>query len=367
VSNERSKDWSRRAFVRGLSLGGTVAFLGLPDRGSPLDLPGSDGTAEKSVIRSAAAESSLETTTIRLIRAWDPSTPKIPVLCMAPQLLAEELLRAEGFTDIRYVERVAGLPSFRALAAGEGDLSTGTTLTFITQLDVGAPVVLLTGLHVGCYELFGTSAVRSVRDLKGKTVSIASLGAGPHLLLAAMAAYVGLDPNRDIHWVALPFAESMRLLAERKIDGFMGFAPEPQELRAKKIGHVIVNTSTDRPWSRYFCCSVAGNRAFVRNHPVAAKRAVRAILKTADLCSREPERAARLLMQKGYAAPLDYALEAVMQIPYGMWRHYDPEDSVRFYSLRLHEVGLIKSTPQKILSQGTDWRILKELKKELKA
>src|SRR5215467_15956064 len=213
MSNERSKDWSRRAFVRGLSLGGTAAFLGLPDRGSPLDLPGSDGTVEKSVIRSAAAEPSLETTTIRLIRMWDPgSTPKIPVLCMAPQLLAEELLRAEGFTDIRYVERDGGLPSFRALAAGEGDLSTGMTLAFITQLDVGAPIVLLTGLHVGCYELFGTGSVRSIRDLKGKTVSIPTFGAGPHLLLAAMAAYVGLDPNRDINWVALPFAESMRLL-----------------------------------------------------------------------------------------------------------------------------------------------------------
>src|SRR5262245_8645274 len=368
MKDERSRDWSRRMFVRGLSVGGTAAFLGLPDRGSSLGLLGSDDPVERSVIRSAAAELPLETTTIRLIRAWDPgSTPKIPVLCMAPQLLAEELLRAEGFTDIRYVERDAGLPNFRALAAGEGDLSTGVTLTFVTQLDVGAPVVILTGLHVGCYELFGTSSVRSIRDLKGKTVSIGAFGAGAHLLLAAMAAYVGLDPNRDIHWVSRPSAESMRLLAEGKIDGFMGFPPEPQELRARKIGHVIVNTITDRPWSRYFCCSIAGNREFVRNHPVAAKRAIRAILKTADICAREPERAARLLMEKGYAARFDSALEAVNQLPYGMWRHYDPEDTVRFYSLRLHEVGLIKSTPQKILSQGTDWRIPKELKKELKA
>ena len=84
-----------------------------------------------------------------------------------------------------------------------------------------------------------------------------------------MAAYVGLDPNKDIKYVTQPFAESMRLLAEGKIDGFMAFPPEPQELRAKKIGHVIVNTITDRPWSRYFCCSIAGNREFVRKNPVA--------------------------------------------------------------------------------------------------
>jgi NitT/TauT family transport system substrate-binding protein len=54
-------------------------------------------------------------------------------------------------------------------------------------------------------------------------------------------------------------------------------------------------------------------------------------------------------------------------VRYDKWREYEPEDTVRFYSLRLHEVGMIKSSPQKILAQGTDWRFLKELKKELKA
>jgi NitT/TauT family transport system substrate-binding protein len=182
-----------------------------------------------------------------------------------------------------------------------------------------------------------------------------------------MAAYVGLDPHKEIKYVTYPFAETMRLLADGKIDGFMAWPPEPQELRAKKIGHVIVNTITDRPWSRYFCCSIAGNREFVRKHPVATKRAMRAILKANDICSREPERVVRLLTEKGYTARNDYALEAVKQIPYAKWRNYDPDDTVRFYSLRLREVGMIKLSPQKIISQGTDWRFISELKKELKA
>ena len=36
------------------------------------------------------------------------------------------------------------------------------------------------------------------------------------------------------------------------------------------------------------------------------------------------------------------------------------------YALRLHEAGLIKSSPQKVIAQGADWRFLNELKKELK-
>jgi NitT/TauT family transport system substrate-binding protein len=54
------------------------------------------------------------------------------------------------------------------------------------------------------------------------------------------------------------------------------------------------------------------------------------------------------------------------EVPYGKWREYDPEDTIRFYALRLHEVGMIQSTPQKLIAQGTDWQFLNELKKELK-
>jgi NitT/TauT family transport system substrate-binding protein len=52
-------------------------------------------------------------------------------------------------------------------------------------------------------------------------------------------------------------------------------------------------------------------------------------------------------------------------IPYG-WREYSPEDTLRFYALRLQEVGMLKSTPQNLLDQGTDWRFLDEIRRELK-
>jgi NitT/TauT family transport system substrate-binding protein len=187
-----------------------------------------------------------------------------------------------------------------------------------------------------------------------------------HVFLASMLAYVGLDPDKDVNWATHPPAESMRLLGEGKIDAFLGFPPEPQEFRAKHMGHVVVNSTLDRPWSQYFCCMVLANREFARKQPVATKRALRAILKAADLCARDPERAARFLVDKGFTTSYDLALQTLKDIPYDKWREYNPEDTVRFYALRLHEVGMIKSTPQKIIAEGTDWRFLNELKKELK-
>ena len=147
----------------------------------------------------------------------------------------------------------------------------------------------------------------------------------------------------------------------------LGFPPEPQELRAKKIGRTVVNTALDRPWSQYFCCFAAANRDFVRKHPVATKRALRAVIKATDICAADPERVVRQLVDRGYLKEYDYSLQALREIPYRRWREYDSADTIRFLALRLHEAGVINSSPQKLIAQGTDWRFVNELKKELKS
>lgn len=304
--------------------------------------------------RSLAQEAPPETTTIRLT--------KIPGICIAPQYVAEDLLKSEGFTDVQYVDM--GTDIYPSLAANKVDISMAFVGPFIVQLDANVPIVLLGGIHVGCYELFGTERVNAIRDLKGKTVAVPSLGSPHHTFVASMAAHVGIDPGKDINFVTHPVSESARLLTDGKVDALMGFPPVPQELREKKIGHVIVNSGLDRPWSQYFCCVVAANQEFARKRPIATKRALRAFLKATHYCSTEPERAARIVADRGYR--YDHALQTMKEIDYAQWRNYDPEDAVRFYALRLREAGMIKSTPNKIIAQGTDWRFFNELKRELK-
>lgn len=305
----------------------------------------------------SAAEPPPETTRIRL--------SQIEGICVAPQYVAHDLLRLEGFKDVQYVTINAAV-QYQAFAAGVVDLSMAFVAPFLVQLDAGVPVVLLAGVHVGCFELFGTGNIRSIRDLKGKRVGVPALGSAHYLFLSSMAAYVGLDPRKDIEWVTHATADSATILTEGRVDALIGFPPIPQELRAKGVGHVIVNSSVDRPWSQYFCCTIAAQKTFVEKHPVATKRAIRAIMKATDLCALEPERAARIVVERGFTKAYDHALATMKEIPYNRWREYDPEDTVRFYALRLREVGQIKSNPQKLIAQGTDWRFLNELKKELK-
>jgi len=304
-----------------------------------------------------ADEGPPETTTIRIGHN--------ATICLAPGYIADDLLRAEGFTDIRYLK----VPSTGgAVLRGEIDFTFETAAWVVSRLDAGEPLTAVAGVHVGCYELFAHEPIRSISDLKGKRVGIPQApGSSGHMLLTAMAAQVGLDPRKDIDWIITPTGDFLEVFAERKVDAFLGFPPEPQELRARKIGHVILNTATDKPWSQYFCCTVFGLRAFVRAHPIATKRYLRATLKAADLCAAEPKQAAQRLVDAGFTGRYDYALQTLTELPYDRWREYDPEEALRFYALRLHEVDMIRSSPKQIIAEGTDWRFLNEIKRELKA
>jgi NitT/TauT family transport system substrate-binding protein len=326
---------TRRDLLRGVA--GTVGLLGWQ--------PGH-----------ASGEPPLETTKLRVALT--------EAICFAPQYVAGDgLLQSEGFTSIEYVKVPTGMG---ALISGEADVAGTDVPSIVMQTDKGQPIVGLAGMHVGCYELFGTDRVRTVLDLKGRKIAFPALLSGRYLMMTTILTHVGLNPRKDVEWVTFPASESMKLLAEGKVDAYMGFPPEPQELRAKKVGHVVVSTTTDRPWSEYFCCMVAANREFVRRNPVATKRALRAILKATSVCSLEPERIAKALVEKRITPREDYALATLRELPYARWREYSPEDSMRFYSLRLHEAGIIKSSPQQIIAQGTDWRFINELKKEMK-
>jgi NitT/TauT family transport system substrate-binding protein len=337
---------NRRRFLGNLALTGAAGLAGVGAAGF--------GGA----VRSRAAEPPPEVTTIRLAKMFG--------ICIAPQYAVRDLLASEGFEDVRYIETTTA-SQHDQIARGEIDFSLHFSAPTIIAIDAAKPMTILAGIHAGCFELFTHEGIRGIADLKDKSVGVLGLGTSQHVFLSAMAGYVGLDPAKDIRWISSPSVNPRELFAQGKIDAFLGFPPDPQDLRARNIGRVIVNSAVDRPWSQYFCCMAVANSDFVRKYPAATKRTLRALLKATDLCASDPMRVARMMVDAGFTDRYDYALQTLNEVPYGVWRDYDPEDTVRFYALRLQEVGMIKSTPQKIIAEGTDWRFLNELKRELKA
>jgi NitT/TauT family transport system substrate-binding protein len=183
-----------------------------------------------------------------------------------------------------------GLPAALSLGRGEADVTMNFAAPLVIALDEGVPIVLLAGVHSGCFELFGSDRVRTIGDLKGKTAAVSRT-------CARRSTCSSRALRRRWGWIRRATSSGRRirqpkrrqLLAEGKIDAFLGFPPDPQELRARKVGHVVLNSAVDRPWSQYFCCMVSATANSHRKHPVATKRAVRAILKASEICASDPD------------------------------------------------------------------------------
>jgi NitT/TauT family transport system substrate-binding protein len=285
-----------------------------------------------------------------------------PITCIAPVYIAEAMLKAEGFNEIEYRFDESAV----TVGPGRIDFDLLAVCQILLALDSGIAVVTLATMHLGCYELFAKKSSRGIRDLKGKTIPIAGLRDAQHALLASMMAYVGLDPNKDVNWVVAPTGKGVKLMASGKADAYLAFPPEPEELRAAGVDQVIVNTATDKPWSQYGCCMLTTHREFSDKYPIATRRAMRAFLKAADFCAAQPERAARILVEKKVTDKYEKALLSLRDLRYDVWRDHDPGDSMRFYGNRLYEVGMIKTSPNKLIAKGYDARLLEGLKREIK-
>src|SRR5262249_58489834 len=110
-----------------------------------------------------AAEGQPETTAVRLVR--DPG------ICLAPQYAAEELLRTEGLTDVRYLEAASDADTAQIIASGEGDFTLNFASQFVAAIDRGAPITVLARVHVGCFELFTSRAIHGLADVRGDSQS----------------------------------------------------------------------------------------------------------------------------------------------------------------------------------------------------
>jgi NitT/TauT family transport system substrate-binding protein len=333
---------NRREFIKKTALTGAAAYLGI----------GSDYGI-------AAVEPPPETTTVRF--------QKIQAPCWVPQLVAEPLLREEGITDIQYIEQKIDQGE-EDILAGRVDFTADFTANSLRVVAPGDPIDFISGVHIGCYSLIGSDRIKSVRDLKGKKVwAWENVMASPNVFFKAFVAYVGLDPDKDVEYVEVPKDEAIELFKRGKIDAFMSFPPGPQQLREAGIGHVLVDTNVDRPWSQYYCCMILGRRDFIRKNPIATRKVIRSILRANDLVSQDPEMAAQLLVDRKLrkADDQEFMAQSLREIPYDKWRHYSPEDTIRFWALRLRELGIIKYGPQEIINKNTDWSHITSLKDEL--
>ena len=123
------------------------------------------------------------------------------------------------FNEVHYVLD----PEGGYVSSGKADFGQSFIQATVIGIDAGEPLVALAGVHPGCFEVFARESVRSIRDLKGKNVSVR--WDADRVLLSIIAASVGLDPAKDINWIVGERSENQDLFADGKFDAFLRGRP----------------------------------------------------------------------------------------------------------------------------------------------
>jgi NitT/TauT family transport system substrate-binding protein len=302
-----------------------------------------------------------ETTTVRFVS---------PASCDPPSALAKEFLLEEGFTDIQYVKSPNTTTEW--LTKDVADFSTGYGITIAANVDAGLPYLALAGVHPGCFELFVTPGIATLSDLRGKTVAVNATNASDQFysFFSVLLASIGIDPRSQVNFVEIgPGVDALRdAFLDGRSQAFIAAGAFGPALRRdpKNPGRVILDTTRDRPWSQYYCCELATNRNWAQKNPVATKRVTRAVLRASDVVAKDKARAAREYVARfPENGSEEIVNEVIKDLSYD-WRGLDPEDTLRFFALRLADAKLVRSTPQQIIAQGSDFAYMRQLKTELK-
>ena len=316
-------------------------------------------TATAAAATAAATLPPPETTSIRLTAG----------ACDSAIFGAERFLREEGFTNVQFGDG-AGVSTVAGIAAGSVDLGNSFPQAFFNSVESGPKVVSLGGLHPGCVELWAQPGIASVKDLKGRSITVTAktLTNLQYSFVAIAMKQAGVDP-KEVNWVVQADANPTQLYLDGKSDAVFVATTGAAALKANPAnkGHVIYSQVMDEPWKSNNCCFIIASEAWYRANPIAAQRAMRAIYRTADALPADRADASKLATDKGLfggAAALANVREAANMVPLD-WRTYDLEKAVRFYVPLLTDVGLLKASTDDLL-KAIDLKIFKELTTELK-
>jgi NitT/TauT family transport system substrate-binding protein len=206
---------------------------------------------------------------------------------------AERFLREEGFTDIRFTDTAT--PA--AITAGTAQMGNAFPHAFFNSVEGAPKVVALGGLHTGCNEIWANGGIASVKDLKGQQITVTSkaLSNLQYAWIAMVVKQAGVDP-KDVNFVVQADANSTQLYLDGKDAAIFVATTAAAALKTNPAnkGKMIFSQVMDEPWKSNNCCFILASEPWYRANPIAAKRVMRAIYRTADTLPANRSDAAKL-------------------------------------------------------------------------
>lgn len=228
----------------------------------------------------------------------------IGLTCEAPLFTALEkgFFREEGL-DVEMV-RCEWATYKDALALGRYDVTHHLVMYFLKPIEQGMDVKFTGGVHRGCLRVQAAvdGPIRTVRDLKGKTIGVPGMGTPPFMFASRVMAAQGVDPSRDVQWRVYPAGELGLVLEQGLVDAVADSEPVGSLLLESGKVRNVADQAKDAPYKDEYCCAVLVNGPFLKKYPQASAAATRAILKAAKWVDANPGAAARLSVERRFIA-----------------------------------------------------------------
>jgi NitT/TauT family transport system substrate-binding protein len=251
-------------------------------------------------------------------------------------------------------------PSIAALSNGDIDftLLTGTVIRAAIR---GLPVRLVAGLMTSSpHVLLARPEIKSIKELIGKKVGLASFGDATQVLARIILARNGVDPDKEVQFVPLgPDSGRFAGLQQKLADAVV--TSPPWDFEGKKAGYNVLARAYE--YLNYPLSGVGLNAKSIQQNRDQVKRATRALIKASRFIRDNRDEAVKILMAWGKAKP-EHAFAS-----------YDATVKVISYDGGIPEDGLkllieqakrdSKITRDIALSEIADFGILREIQKEL--
>jgi NitT/TauT family transport system substrate-binding protein len=268
--------------------------------------------------------------------------------CEAAMFVAKEkgFFEEEGL-EVEFVK--TDWDSLRdGLGMGRFDANYHLVMYLLKPIEKGLDVKLTGGVHSGCLRLHAGSKtdIKSVAELKGKRIGVpTALGSPPFLFSSRVLKAAGMDPSRDVEWVAMAPDVLGLALDNGQIDAVCDSEPIGSILTAAGKVRVLADQAADAPYNDEYCCAVVVSGAMARKSPETAAKVTRALLKGAAWVDANPTAAARLSVEKKYiAASVEVNAQAISKLKFapGISRC---RESVLSASREMKAIGLLDPGP----------------------
>lgn len=252
--------------------------------------------------KSSKTTSKSETFTVKILSNKES-------LCLAPVHIAiingyfDEEFKAIGQEHKIVVSNIDTITE--QITSGEINAGYGLTGTLMQPISNGLAISFVTGLHRGCTKFYVKSdgAIKSLEDLRGKTIGVASLSDSAPIQLKRKLHDLGFKvtgADAEIQFVTYAMTDLPAALDNGAVDAIGIHDPVAYQAERSYAFTKILDIGEDEKFSKEYCCQAYVSQELIEKNKEGAAAYTRAIQKAAAFVQANPKEAARLQVENGY-------------------------------------------------------------------